>query len=323
MSDPHKDEDPIERLLRHSTPRSDPPEDATRRTHAAVMAAWEDLRRRRARVRLMAAAASLALILVGSGAWLVARRPAPELARVERVQGEVHRVGGPAASALVIDGTVISAGQRLVTAADGGLTLRRASGLTLRVGASSELSFGSRDSFEMLAGIVYIDTGSNTPSRDPLAVMTRAGRVQHVGTRFSVAVAREEVRIAVRDGKVNLARSNGNTLIGAGEEARIGADGRMETQRLASNSAVWKWLDPAPGPIAIDDRVLFDVMAELGAAAGLAVRYATPAVETEAHQLRLRGPPLTLPTDAAIDGVLLATRFKAARRDGSLEIDLR
>lgn len=323
MTDPQKDDDPIERLMRHSTRRSDPPEDAARRTHAAVMQAWEDLRRRRARVRLIVAAASVVLAIAASSAWLVARRPAPELARVERVQGEVHRMHGATASALVMDGTAVSAGERLVTAADGGLTLRRPGGLTIRIGASSELAFQSRDSFEMLAGVVYIDTGSATPSTDPLAVMTRAGRVRHVGTRFSVTVAREEVRIAVRDGKVNLARSHGDTLIDAGHEARIAADGHMETLRLASTTTVWKWLDPVPAPIAIDDRALFDVMEELAAAAGLPVRYASPAVETEAHQLRLRGPPLALPTDAAIDGVLLATRFKATRRDGTLEIDLR
>ena len=208
---------PLRKLLAGAATLPDPPAGARARVWASIA------RRRRPRRWLLAAAPALALgaILVFGPHLGPAPRRGPEpVATLDLALGRVElaSAGGTLASArpgaTLASGSrikVASGGQARVRLVDAAFSIRGEAEVTLRRGAGiagTELSLG--------LGTVMVEVDPRRPS-DPFLVRAEAVIVRVIGTRFSVAVARDRsTSVRVEKGTVQVETPNERRLVGAG-----------------------------------------------------------------------------------------------------------
>jgi ferric-dicitrate binding protein FerR (iron transport regulator) len=268
------------------------------------------------------AIALLALLLaaIESTLWLrqaPTPRPVNPIARVSALTGRVLRIAdsgsAPAAEPLAAD-SGINVGDELQSRPGSRLTLRRPGGLTIHLGPDANATWDSADELRLTHGTVYVDT-EGVGSQDGFVLVTHAGRIRHIGTRFGVEVDQRHVRVTVRDGAVRIGAANGQHDLAAGAEGRIGADGSFISMPLQAQSGPWNWMLGDSPQFALEGRPLHEVAQELAAAAGLTLTWSGTDLVRDADDLVLHGPALALPPRQALDVVLLTTRFRL-RDDG-------
>jgi ferric-dicitrate binding protein FerR (iron transport regulator) len=294
---------------------TEPSDDARALVYDAVHQAWRrQVRRRLKRRQLAVAGGVFACAVLAVSAVLLRGHGAPRaaLAEVLRVQGEVTvraDSGAAAPRALLAAGAHLQTGEVIETAPGSRLVLRRPGGATIHLAANSSASWQTTDALRLQRGVIYIDTDTADGGADALEIVTHTGRIRHVGTRYSVQVDELEVRVMVRDGAVSIGDSRASQRLDSGYAARIGADGRMTAATLRPGEGPWHWLAVETPSFVVEGRSLHAVLLDMAQAAGQPVSYASTAVEAESRDLLLHGPTLELDAEAAVDAVLLTTRF--------------
>lgn len=142
-----------------------------------------------------------------------------------------------------------------------------------------------------LTGEMLIDTGRD-PLR-PFLVDTQQGRLQALGTRFTVRQDDADTLLTVFDGavRVDAARSGATGIVAAGQQLRFTADA---LQALApANPAHEAWTH---GVLVADDTPLSDVVAELRR-----YRYGHLGLSPEVARLRVFGSYPINDADRALD----------------------
>lgn len=91
---------------------------------------------------------------------------------------------------------------------------------------------GNQRLVELLRGQAIFDVRS-APDR-PFVVEAGLGRITVLGTRFAVNRLEQSLRISVDHGRVQVNSPGGELVLGAGEVAEIGGDGKL--QRLSLNA---------------------------------------------------------------------------------------
>lgn len=277
---------------------------------------WRPTRRQPIRGRHFA----IAMVLLGlaaleSALWL--HRTPPErttgfIARVTGLEGHASRIadsGSAPATVALVPGSAIEIGDVMQTRPGAQLTLRRPGGLTIHVGPDTTATWDSADALRLSHGVVYVDT-EGVGGEDRFVLVTHAGRVRHIGTRFGVEVDERHVRVTVRDGAVRLSAVSGEHELQAGSEGRIDTDGEFIAMALQADAGPWNWLLEAAPRFAIEGRPLHEVASELAAAAGATLSWGNTDVARHADELLLHGPTLALPARQALDAVMLTTRFR-------------
>ncbi|NMK45421.1 FecR family protein [Achromobacter sp. Bel] len=117
---------------------------------------------------------------------------------------------------------------------------------------------GTQRRLELVDGEILIDTGKD-PLR-PFVVDTAEGRLQALGTRFSVSQDDAGILVAVYDGAVRVtpAGSGASAVVQAGRQARFTADGLQP--QMPADPARESWRN---GLLLADGLPLADVVAEL------------------------------------------------------------
>ncbi len=287
--------------------------------------AWRGTRRQPVRpTHLLLAFALLLATALGSSLWLaqapLVRGPAPA-ARVASAVGVSLRIGDNGAAkppVILTEDSALKVGDVLQTRPGARLRLRRPGGLSIQIGPATEAIWDSPDDLRILRGVVYIETES-PESHDPLVIVTHAGRVRHVGTRFGVQVSDQLVRVTVRDGLVRISAARHEQDLGAGHQGLLRADGAIESSPLATDAGPWNWMQGEATRFAIEGRSLHDVATELAAASGHALGWSTTNLARDAADLKLHGPALDMDPRAALDAILMTTRFAA--RDAGRDTD--
>jgi ferric-dicitrate binding protein FerR (iron transport regulator) len=282
---------------------------------------WRPSRRQPIRARhFVVAVVLLALAALESVLWLH-RTPTETttglIARVTGLEGQAARLadsGSAPATEALAPGSAMTVGDVVQTRPGARLTLRRSGGLTIHVGPDTTATWDSPDALRLSHGVVYIDT-EGVGTEDRFVLVTHAGRIRHVGTRFGVEVDDRHVRVTVRDGAIRLSAVNEVHELQAGKEGRIGADGDFVALPLQADAGPWNWMLDAAPRFAIEGRPLHEVASELAAAAGASLSWDGTDVARHADELLLHGPTLTLPARQALDAVMLTTRFRL-RDDG-------
>lgn len=178
--------------------------------------------------------------------------------------------------------------QRSVQLADGSrLTLNTDTRLNIRFSANERL-------VELIAGEILVDTAPDpAPEARPFRVATQDGRLEALGTRFSVRQMAEFSSVAVLEGAIRLtprldaptdtaAQDSGERTVRAGQQSTFTAGSNQAPQPLDLASVVW-----LQGMLLADNMRLDAVAAELaryrpgivhcsGAVAGLRVSGAFP-----------------------------------------------
>ncbi|CAM3604091.1 Iron dicitrate transport regulator FecR [Bordetella sputigena] len=111
----------------------------------------------------------------------------------------------------------------------------------------------------LVRGEILVETGKDARQR-PFFVDTRYGRLQALGTRFTVRQADDDVLLAVYDGQVRIENLAGRVaLVRAGEQRRYTADGISMAAPADPARDAW-----SRGVILAEDLPLADLIAELG-----------------------------------------------------------
>jgi len=143
--------------------------------------------------------------------------------------------------------------QQRITLADGSKVL---------LGSDSAISThidANQRSLRLLRGDLYLDAAHDT--RRPLRIEADAARVEVVGTRFSVSLRDDDVRVAVDEGKVRLSTPAGDaSLLGAGAWQHL-QDGRLGELHAQGSAEQHGWTE---GRLIFQDRPLAEVLKELG-----------------------------------------------------------
>jgi ferric-dicitrate binding protein FerR (iron transport regulator) len=263
MQDDNRDsqgDEMIGKLIATAGPGDSASPAARERVYAAVRASWEnEAQQRRIRnsfphrirrlrfissPRMLALAASVAVAAIALS-WL----PMPEQSigvltgELARVQGEADLIRSEAAAQPLVPNTTVTVqpGDTLETGDDGRLAFRRSDGLELRMDVSSELRINLFDEVELVRGKIYVDSGPGVTLR-PLAVETRYGDVEHVGTQYEINLGMSALRLRIREGRVQLTGETANTNGAAGEELLILADGGTTRGAIAPDDPAWNWV---------------------------------------------------------------------------------
>lgn len=128
----------------------------------------------------------------------------------------------------------------------------------------------------------------------PFMVETAEGRVQALGTRFTVGQEAQATRVAVLESAVMVqpaSVSGGHPVLKAGQAARFTREGVLAQSAVQAGDAAW-----AKGMLAVNDRPLDEVVAELA---------------------RYRAEPLWC--DASVRGLRISGAFPLRNSDAALQ----
>ena len=314
----HNDRD-LARLLELAGPRPEPDERTTADVYAAVRSRWQQ-RTRRSRLRTwalqgVAAAAVLAAVFV-------AMRPgtdtplAPPAALGSVVAGAVQQFDNGSWVRLGSD-TSVRATLRLRS--DDGAAVQLATGI-VRIGADTRLRFATATRIELDEGRIYIDTAG---SDRQIEVITAAGVVRNLGTRFEVRADERGVRVRVRAGEVVLRTTTQTQRATAGEALQTGSNGTIARSRFAPTDPDWRWITPLAPVFATDGARVIDLIDWVARETGRDVSFADAVTRNAAAATRLSGSLDGLSPDELLATALSATRFDVQLDETAIVISRR
>jgi len=279
------DETDVERMLALAGPRDAVPSERLDRMRAAVHHAWtESVPKFQGqtpwhRTRLFfwtlvataaAAAAVIAIVRTHPGAT-IAKHADPSARAVEIRTGPAERK-----------------------------SLRLGKGGELRVDASSVVTLTEGGQIDISKGALYLDSkGAALP-----AVITPAGTITDIGTRFEVRLVDGNTRVRVRDGKVRLAQASTVSEVGASEELVARADESTSRRRVDPFGAQWAWVTRAAPRFDLEGKSLGNFLDWIEHEGGWTVTFASPALERNARSTLLHGSVEHWSTTEALDAIL-------------------
>jgi ferric-dicitrate binding protein FerR (iron transport regulator) len=286
------DQDPLASLLRAGGPRPMPSPERLTRAREVVRAEWgAAVAHTRTRRRRWLSAAALVAAVSAVGLFAVLRTTPVPVATLARLSGEVvlhSERGVPSASPLI--GQPLYSGDAIETAATGRALVGWSDVATLRIDGDSRARFASEIELQLTRGKLYVETDEKAQGGAAFVVSTQYGEVRHVGTRFEVRVAENQVRVRVRDG---VAVFEGNAdpplVIEAGRELSVVDGVASLEQGPAPWDPAWAWTHAIAPELAIEGRSLFDALEWLAHEAGMRVSYESPAVRDRTRAVVLHG----------------------------------
>jgi len=307
-------EEKLAALLGAVGPRARPPVAAIAEVRAAVEAQWRATvaaRQRQRQFTTWAAAAGIAAAAVAL--WVVGMPQAPSqesVASLARVVGEVQQDDGDGRWAPLAAAGSVRAGSRLRTGADGRAALKLDGGVEVRLDSGTLVAFEDAQHATLSQGAVYVDAGADPRASSPdFALETPAGVVRHLGTQYEARLRGRELRLGIREGRVQVDGPAGDLQASAGEQLVVSGD-HVARSRLAPTAADWAWLATITPPFSLDGRSVDAFLAWAGRETGRAVEYASPDAAAQARSVILRGNVEGLTPDAAVIAVLSTTSLR-------------
>lgn len=317
-------------LLREAGPRAEPPPELARQVRAVVEAEWramlaarqaqlqvqsiqaQSMRRPVARPEArrwpqLALAASVAVAAIG--AWFalpLLNQPVTPLATLSRVSGAVEAGAGGDWQPVTLRQT-LGAGQSIVTGPQGRAALKLRDGITLRLDTDTRVALLTPERIVVERGAVYLDAGQRSLAADPLVLESRFGSTRHLGTQYELRVAPDQMLVSVREGRVEVAGAAAAEQARAGEQLLLKADGSMQRKTVERTAALWDWTQEVTPPFAIEQRTLAEFLVWASRETGRELEYASPALESSAAEIVLRGSIVGLRPDAALAAVMATT----------------
>jgi len=217
----------------------------------------------------------------------------------------------------------LHSGDSLFTGADGRAALALRDGVSLRLDHDTRIAFVDAGRVDVLAGAVYVNSGTTPNNSEHLQVGTPAGIIRHVGTQYEARILSGATRIRVREGRVDVIPTHGTAQSARmGEQLIVAASGGVERGAIAPSDAEWSWTASAAPPFDIDGRPVREFLTWVGREVGREIVFATPASEAEANRAVLSGSVSGLDPAEALAAVLPTTSLHSIERDGQIVIAL-
>src|SRR3954462_13622526 len=320
MIRPDDRDDAMRELLRQPRPLAD---DAVRaaRVYRAVHAAWRDTADGTRPWRRGVALAAAAVLVVAIGLTLVNRLPglgAPQaaapIASTLFVTSEVvFQHDGQARAGRA--GEELTPGTRIATYG-GRAAIVLTNGVELRLDSNTAITLDTARSMSLTRGAVYLDSSHQTGPPEPVAIAARGTVIRDIGTRYEVRLSDEELRVRVRDGRVEVSSAFGMREADPGGQLRVTSSGIL-SGRASTSGADWDWIVRAIGPPQLEGRPLTEFLAWAEREGGRPIRFADPAMERANAATIVYGTIEHLTVEEALD-VVLASCGLARRTDGEV-----
>lgn len=320
-----RDDTDLAALLAAAGPRSRASPEAVATVRAAVAAEWRATvaaRQRRRRFSTWAAAAGVAAAALA--VWVVQplRAPGGEVvAALTRVVGDVQQSDGDGRWIPLDSAGSLESGAQLRTGTGGQVALRFNDGVELRLDSRTLVAFEDAQQARLAHGAVYVDSHAEpgtTPSDFTLS--TPVGTVRHLGTQYQARIANGDLRVAVREGRVQVGTTAGDVQGAAGEQLILGSGGVTRSE-LAANATDWDWLATITPPFSLEGRSVDAFLAWAGRETGRAVVYGSPDAEQQAREVILSGTLEGLTPDEAVAAVLSTTSLQAVADGDRIRIE--
>jgi ferric-dicitrate binding protein FerR (iron transport regulator) len=320
MTGPDDRDDAMRQLLRQARPSA---VDAVRtaRVYRAVHAAWRDTADGTRNRRRAGAIAAAAVLVVALGLTFVSwprERGAPQaaapIASTLFVTSEVvFQRDGQARAGRAGEG--LTPGTRIATYG-GRAAIVLANGVELRLDSNTAVTLDTVRSMSLTRGAVYLDSSHRTGPPDPVAIVVRGAVIRDIGTRYEVRVSDEELRVRVRDGRVEVSSAFGMREADRGGQLRVTSSGIL-SGRASTAGADWDWIVRATEPPQLEGRPLTEFLAWAEREGGRPIRFADPALHRANAATIVYGAIERLTVEEALDVVLTSCGL-ARRTDGDV-----
>jgi ferric-dicitrate binding protein FerR (iron transport regulator) len=321
MNRPDDPDAMVRDLLRQPRPAA---VDAARaaRVRRAVHAAWRDTAdgTRNWRRGAIAAAAVLAVAIAVPLVNGLRERGAPQaaapIASTLFVTSEVvFQHDEQTRAGLVGDG--LRPGTRITTHR-GRAAIVLANGVELRLDSNTDMTLDTEGSMSLSSGALYLDSSHRTRPPDAVSIVARGTVIRDIGTRYEVRLSEQELRVRVRDGRVEVSSAFGMREADAGGQLRVTSSG-IVSGRAATSGADWDWIVRAIPPPQLEGRPLPEFLAWAEREGGRPIRFADPALERANAETIVYGAIESLTVEEALD-VVLPSCGLARRSDGDGDV---
>ena len=307
MNRPDDPDAVVRGLLREPRPAAVDAERAAR-VRAAVHAAWKDSAAGTRHWQRYLAMAAAAVLFVAIAVTLVNRlreREAPPgtapIASMLFVTSEVMlQRDGQQRAARVGEG--LSPGTR-VTTQGGRAAIVLANGVELRLDSNTDMTLDTDRSMSLDSGAVYLDSSHRTAAPEAVAIVARGTVIRDIGTRYEVRLSDQELRVRVRDGRVEVLSAFGMREADRGGQVSVTSSGIL-AGRAPTSGADWDWIVRATRPPQLEGRPLPEFLAWAEREGGKPIRFADPALERANAATIVYGALDRLTVDEALDVVL-------------------
>jgi ferric-dicitrate binding protein FerR (iron transport regulator) len=320
-----RDDTDLAALLAAAGPRGRATPEAMAGVRAAVEAEWRATvaaRRRRRQFTSWAAAAGVATAAIA--VWIA--RPAyvpgdAVVASVTRVVGEVQQDTGDGRWSVLASSGTLEAGTRLRTNDGGRIALRLTDGVEVRLDSGTLVAFDDAAHARLSQGAVYVDSRAESgAAAADFELATPSGRVRHLGTQYEARLAGDGLRVAVREGRVQVGTPTGAVQAAAGEQLVI-SDAGVERAALAVDAAAWDWLATVTPPFTLEGRSVQEFLEWAGRETGRSVVFASHEAARRARTVTLSGTVEGLTPDEAVAAVLSTTTLRAEIEAGRIRVE--
>ena len=300
----HDDGD-LARLLAATGPRNQPSAETTAAVRAAVEAEWR---------RSVAAVA----VWMARPLYLPAAGPIASLARVV---GDVQLDAGDGRWEALAAGSIVNPGAVIRTGRDGRAALRMTDGVELRLDVGTRVAFNDASDASLSQGAVYVDSGPDVgvPASN-FQLETPVGSVRHLGTQYQARLMEQDLRVGIREGRVEVSGTRGTVLGSAGELLTVGAGGTSRS-KLAPTAHEWNWVGDVTPPFSIEGRSVDDFLSWAARETGRKIVYASAVVEQQARTVTLSGTVEGLAPEQAVTAVLSTTSLRPRIEDDQIRIE--
>ncbi|MGB5345219.1 MAG: FecR domain-containing protein [Woeseia sp.] len=291
-----EDDSALATLLNLAGPSAEIPQEIEQRVYQKVRSEWQLAPRRAGRKRVAVWALPFALaasVLVA--VLLVPATPETPLRAI---------------GSMVADGREVFVGDVIDTATGGGSSIWLDGEVSLRVDAGTQLRIAAADEFTLLAGRVYIDTGDRIYADRHVTISTASGRATDVGTQFAVSYDRQEMRVAVREGRVDLADDRQRWSAQRGEALVLRAGQAAQLEDVAIVGPEWDWAVALAPDFDLEDHTVLDFLKWVSRETGLELVFDDDELRSAARSARSHGSIRGLTPLEAVEAVLATTQFK-------------
>ena len=190
-----------------------------------------------------------------------------------------------------------------ITTYGGHAAIVLANGVELRVDSNTEITLDTAGSLSLAHGALYLDSSHRTRPPETVAIVARGTVVRDIGTRYEVRLSDQELRVRVRDGRVEVASAFGTRQADPGGQLRVTSSAILSGQ-AAISGADWDWIVRATRPPQLDGRPLPEFLAWAEREGGRPIRFADPALERANAATIVYGALESLTVEEALDVVL-------------------
>ena len=320
-------DDGVRDLLRQAGPRG---VDAARaaRVRASVHAAWKDsaevtvarARDRRRRVLLAVAAvfvAATALTVVNLRRENAAPPAAVSMASTLFVTSEVvFEHGGRTRVGRV--GDPLMAGTRITTHG-GRAAIVLANGIELRLDANTAVTLDKEGSVLLASGALYLDSSRRSGPPATVTIRARENVIRNLGTRYEVRLSEQELRVRVRDGRVEVESAFGSRTVAPGNQVRV-TSSDIVAGAASTSGPDWDWIVRAVPAPQIEGRPLSEFLAWAEREGGRPIRFASPELERATRATLVYGAIERLTVEEALDVVLKSCGLARRTENGVITV---